>query len=146
MGIVYPVWVSASPTGPDSPAPGSNPDHGHFEPTVRTCHCIVCARCTSRQLYHCGPLTYTKLGLVMLFAWLLWGDFCFTLMEDGRPAAPAAEAQGPGRVQHAHVADPERAARRPEHDHLPVGQFRQRPLPQPLGAAHSLHPLDACRF
>jgi len=31
--------------------------------------------------YHCGTLTYTKAGLLMLFAWLLWGDFCFTLME-----------------------------------------------------------------
>ena len=28
-----------------------------------------------------GTLTYTKLGLVVLFAWLLWGDFCFTIME-----------------------------------------------------------------
>ncbi len=31
--------------------------------------------------YHCGTLTYTKTGLFVLFAWLLWGDFCFTLME-----------------------------------------------------------------
>lgn len=35
----------------------------------------------SSTLYHCGPLTYTKAGLAILFAWLLWGDFCFTLME-----------------------------------------------------------------
>ncbi|MFA6100628.1 MAG: hypothetical protein WCV67_11285 [Victivallaceae bacterium] len=31
--------------------------------------------------YHCGTLTYTKMGLFVLFAWLLWGDFCFTMME-----------------------------------------------------------------
>lgn len=31
--------------------------------------------------YHCGTLVYTKAGLFTLFAWLLWGDFCFTLME-----------------------------------------------------------------
>ncbi|MCX6984583.1 MAG: MFS transporter, partial [Lentisphaerae bacterium] len=31
--------------------------------------------------YHCGTLTYTKAGLVALFGWLLWGDFCYTLME-----------------------------------------------------------------
>ncbi|MEI8078944.1 MAG: MFS transporter, partial [bacterium] len=31
--------------------------------------------------YHCGTLTYGKAGLAMLFAFLLWGDFCFTLME-----------------------------------------------------------------
>jgi MFS family permease len=28
-----------------------------------------------------GTLTYTKIGLVSLFAWMLWGDFCFSLME-----------------------------------------------------------------
>lgn len=31
--------------------------------------------------YECGTLVYTKAGLFTLFAWLLWGDFCFTLME-----------------------------------------------------------------
>ena len=34
-----------------------------------------------RKIYRCGTLTYTKAGLFVLFAWLLWGDFCFTLME-----------------------------------------------------------------
>lgn len=34
-----------------------------------------------QKTYHCGTLTYTKAGLFTLFAWLLWGDFCFTLME-----------------------------------------------------------------
>ena len=33
------------------------------------------------KTYHCGTLTYTKMGLFVLFAWLLWGDFCFTMME-----------------------------------------------------------------
>ena len=33
------------------------------------------------KTYHCGTLTYTKVGVFALFAWLLWGDFCFTLME-----------------------------------------------------------------
>jgi len=31
--------------------------------------------------YRCGTLVYTKAGLFTLFAWLLWGDFCFSLME-----------------------------------------------------------------
>ena len=35
--------------------------------------------------YHCGTLTYTKAGLFALFAWLLWGDFCLTLMESVVP-------------------------------------------------------------
>lgn len=34
-----------------------------------------------KKTYHCGTLTYTQIGLVGLFASLLWGDFCFTLME-----------------------------------------------------------------
>lgn len=28
-----------------------------------------------------GALHYTRSGLVILFFWLLWGDFCFTIME-----------------------------------------------------------------
>lgn len=31
--------------------------------------------------YRCGSLTYTKAGLFALVAWMLWGDFCYTLME-----------------------------------------------------------------
>lgn len=31
--------------------------------------------------YRCGRLVYTKAGLFVLFSWLLWGDFCFALME-----------------------------------------------------------------
>ena len=33
------------------------------------------------KAYRCGTLTYTKMGLFALFAWLLWGDFFFTIME-----------------------------------------------------------------
>jgi maltose/moltooligosaccharide transporter len=36
--------------------------------------------------YRCGSLTYTRKGLVFLFAWLLWGDLCFTLMETVVPS------------------------------------------------------------
>ena len=38
------------------------------------------------KLLHKGTLTYTRTGLVMLFLWLLWGDFCFTLMEQVIPS------------------------------------------------------------
>jgi MFS family permease len=31
--------------------------------------------------FKCGTLVYSKKGLMLMFAWLLWGDFCFTLME-----------------------------------------------------------------
>lgn len=31
--------------------------------------------------YRCGTLVYTKAGLFTLFSWMLWGDFCFSLME-----------------------------------------------------------------
>ena len=37
------------------------------------------------KTFHCGTLTYTKMGLVGIFGWLLWGDFVFTLMEDVWP-------------------------------------------------------------
>jgi maltose/moltooligosaccharide transporter len=30
--------------------------------------------------YYTGTLSYTKYGLFTLFSWLLWGDFCYTLM------------------------------------------------------------------
>jgi MFS family permease len=33
------------------------------------------------RVYRCGSLAYTGKGLVFLFAWLLWGDVCFQLME-----------------------------------------------------------------
>jgi maltose/moltooligosaccharide transporter len=36
--------------------------------------------------YRCGTLSYTKKGLVALFVWLLWGDFCFIMMETVAPS------------------------------------------------------------
>jgi hypothetical protein len=36
--------------------------------------------------YKVGTLSYTKLGLVSLFAFLLWGDFCWQLMETVMPS------------------------------------------------------------
>lgn len=36
---------------------------------------------SSEPRYRCGTLIYTKAGLFTLFAYLLWGDFCFSLME-----------------------------------------------------------------
>lgn len=43
--------------------------------------------CTSAGLrYRVGTLCYTRRGLVVLFAWLLWGDFCFMMMETVVPA------------------------------------------------------------
>lgn len=34
----------------------------------------------SRKTFHAGTLTYTLAGIYGLFFWLLWGDFCFALM------------------------------------------------------------------
>ena len=31
-------------------------------------------------LYRCGTLTYTRLGLITLFIYLLWGDFCYAMV------------------------------------------------------------------
>ena len=35
--------------------------------------------------YRAGTLAYSRAGLVILFAWLLWGDFCYVLMEQVVP-------------------------------------------------------------
>lgn len=37
------------------------------------------------RLYQCGSLRYTRCGIVMLFFWILWGDFCLVLLENTRP-------------------------------------------------------------
>jgi maltose/moltooligosaccharide transporter len=39
------------------------------------------AQSPNADRYRCGTLVYTKAGLFMLFSWMLWGDFCFSLME-----------------------------------------------------------------
>jgi maltose/moltooligosaccharide transporter len=33
------------------------------------------------KIYRAGSLRYTLSGIVVLFGWLLWGDFCFTIFE-----------------------------------------------------------------
>ena len=43
-------------------------------------------RTGGRHTYHCGTLAYTKFGVAMLFGWLLWGDFCYTLMSTVVPS------------------------------------------------------------
>jgi len=48
------------------------------------------------KLYRCGTLSYTKKGLVVLFGWLLWGDFCFTLMEAIVPSIVPLKLQSLG--------------------------------------------------
>ncbi len=40
----------------------------------------------AHQTYHCGTLTYTKLTLAYLCASLLWGDFCWAMMEQVVPS------------------------------------------------------------
>lgn len=37
-------------------------------------------------VFRAGTLVYTRAGLAMTFVWLLWGDFCFTLMEQVIPS------------------------------------------------------------
>lgn len=32
-------------------------------------------------VFRCGTLTYTRRHLAVLFFWLLWGDFCYMVME-----------------------------------------------------------------
>ena len=37
-------------------------------------------------IFRAGTLTYTKGSLAVLFFWLLWGDFCYVLMESVGPS------------------------------------------------------------
>lgn len=46
--------------------------------------------------YSVGTLTYTKSGLILLFLYLLWGDFCFTLMETVVPSIMPVKFNGMG--------------------------------------------------
>lgn len=39
------------------------------------------AAASSPREFRLGSLLYSRAGLFALFGWLLWGDFCFTLME-----------------------------------------------------------------
>jgi len=48
------------------------------------------------KIYRCGTLSYTKKGLFVLFGWLLWGDFCFTLMETVVPSIVPLKLQSLG--------------------------------------------------
>lgn len=38
------------------------------------------------KIYQCGTLRYTSRHLMVLFFWLLWGDFCYTMMEAVTPS------------------------------------------------------------
>lgn len=49
---------------------------------------------TAEKKYRCGTLEYTKLGLIALFGWLLWGDFCYTIMEAVVPSLVPLKLKG----------------------------------------------------
>jgi len=48
----------------------------------------------SSVTYRRGSLVYTKSGLITLFAWLLWGNFCFEMMETVVPSILPLELEG----------------------------------------------------
>ena len=39
----------------------------------------------TRPQFHVGTLRYTGFGLIMIFIWLLWGDFCYSLLDQNIP-------------------------------------------------------------
>jgi len=39
----------------------------------------------AKPQFSVGTLRYTGFGLIMVFVWLLWGDFCFTLLDQNIP-------------------------------------------------------------
>ena len=42
--------------------------------------------CAERPRFSVGTLIYSKAGLASLLMWLLWGDFCFTMIETVMPS------------------------------------------------------------
>ena len=48
------------------------------------------------ETFRVGTLVYTKLGLMYLFIWLLWGDFCFHIMEFAMPGVLSVNIKGMG--------------------------------------------------
>jgi hypothetical protein len=49
-----------------------------------------------KTTYQVGTLTYTKMGLLGLFFWLLWGDLCFGLMESVTNNLPPLQLKDAG--------------------------------------------------
>jgi MFS family permease len=45
----------------------------------------VAASAPARKVWHVGTLTYTTAGLVILFCWLLWGDFAWQMRDRAIP-------------------------------------------------------------
>lgn len=46
-----------------------------------TALCYADAGTQTEDRYRVGTLFYSKRGLFLIFVWMLWGDFCFTMME-----------------------------------------------------------------
>lgn len=40
----------------------------------------------TESVFHCGSQGYAKTALVILFAWLMWGTFCYSMMESVVPS------------------------------------------------------------
>ncbi|MEX1118521.1 MAG: hypothetical protein WEB60_06975 [Terrimicrobiaceae bacterium] len=39
------------------------------------------AQSPKHPLYYVATLVYSRAGLAWVLMWLLWGDFCFTMMQ-----------------------------------------------------------------
>ena len=90
--------------------------------------------------FKCGTLIYTKKGLMLMFAWLLWGDFCFTLMETIAGSVMPWKFKSLNAFEHDDRSDHVEPAGRVQLLHHPLDQHLERPRPHPVGAADTLHP------
>lgn len=71
-------------------AADATPPVGNSDPTVAAAALtqlppVISSPPPDPKPYKVGTLAYTKMGLVMVFVWLLWGDFVFTLMDNSIP-------------------------------------------------------------
>ena len=58
----------------------------HFRQLWQAPRTFAAALRDTSKVYQCGTLSYTTRGLVALFAWMLWGDFCWSMMETVVPS------------------------------------------------------------
>ncbi len=72
------MTLTANPIRPCDDEAGSVLPDGVAKPVA----CPGDGSTPTRRTYTVGTLRYTTRGLVVLFAWLLWGDFCFSLFEN----------------------------------------------------------------
>jgi len=73
--------VKALPSLSFQASPGRQPSFKVTMSTVPPNSHLIEAKVQSQKVWRAGTLTYTTAGLVIVFGWLLWGDFAWAMKE-----------------------------------------------------------------